>query len=87
MHSGDYFTHAEIQNYKSGEQGETTILEDGTLRCTYKWLSVEYQKNTAELKIIAEPNNTQSRELHIELYSGYEYQVIEVFQEAHHLIE
>ena len=87
VHSGDDFTHAEIKNYENGEQGETAILEDGTLRCTYKWLSIEYQKNKPKLRIIAEPNNTQSRKLHIELYSGYQYQVIEVFQEAHHLIE
>ena len=87
IHSDAHFTHAEIQNYKNGEQGKTTTLEDGTLRCTYKWLSIEYQKNTTELKIIAEPNNAQSRKLHIELYSGYEYQVIEIFQETSAMIE
>ena len=87
VHSKAYLTNAEIQNYEKGEDGETTVLEDGTRRCTYKWLSVEYQPNTAELKIIAEPNNTQSRKLHIELYSGYQYHTIEVLQEAHHLIE
>ena len=87
VHSGDYFTHVEIQNYEKGEQGETTILEDETLCCTYKWLSIEYQKNKSKLRIIVEPNNTQSRKLHIELYSGYQYHTIEVFQEAHHLIE
>ena len=87
VHSEMYFTHVEIQNYENGEDGETTVLEDGTLRCTYKWLSIEYQKNKPKLRIIAEPNNTQSRKLHIKLYSGYQYQVIEVFQEAHHLIE
>ena len=87
VHSGDHFTHAEIKNYENGEQGETTILEDGTQRCTYKWLSIEYKENKPKLRIIAEPNNTQSRKLHIELYLGYQYQEIEVFQEAHHLIE
>ena len=87
VHSGDYFTHAEIQNYEKGEQGETAILDDGTLRCTYKWLSIEYQKNKPKLRIIAEPNNTQSRKLHIELYLGYQYQVIEVSQEAFVMLE
>ena len=84
---GEYFTHAEIRNYKNGEEGEISILEDGTQCCTYKWLRVEYQRNSNDIKIIVEPNNTQSRKLHIELYSGDKYHTIEVFQEAHHLLE
>ena len=84
---GESFTHAEIHDYKSGENGTPTTLEDGTNCNTFKWLRVEYQPHSTELKIIAEPNNSQYRKLHIELYSGYDYHVIEVFQEAHHLIE
>ena len=84
---GEHFTHAEIRNYKNGEEGEISILEDGTQCYTYKWLRIEYQRNSNEAKIIAESNNTQSRKLHIELYSGDKYHTIEVFQEAHHLLE
>ena len=87
VRSDNYFYIAEIHDYTSGEQGEVSVLEDGTHCNTLKWLRVEYQSHTQELKIIAEPNNTQSRKLHIELYSGYEYQVIEIFQEASTMIE
>ena len=85
--NGETFATAEIHDYKSGEQGEVSRLEDGTHCNTFKWLQVEYQPHTQELKIIAEPNNSVSRKLHIELYSGYEYHTIEVFQEASHLLE
>ena len=84
---GMHFTHAEIHNYESGENGTPTTLEDGTSCNTYKWLKIEYQNNSNELKIIAEPNSSSSRKLHIELYSGYDYQVIEVFQEAAMMLE
>ena len=87
IHSGDYFTTAEIHDYKSGEQGEVSRLDDGTHCSSFKWLRVEYQTNSNELKIIAEPNNAQSRKLHIELYSVYEYQVSEIFQEASVMLE
>ena len=87
VRSDEYFYHAEIHDYTSGEQGEVSVLEDGTHYNTLKWLRVEYQPYTQELKIIAEPNNSQSRKLHIELYSGYEYHTIEVFQEARFLLE
>ena len=85
--NGGTFTTAEIHDYKSGEQGEVSRLDDGTLCNTLKWLKVEYQPHSNELKIIAEPNNAQSRKLHIELYSGLEYHTIEVFQETSAMIE
>ena len=85
--SGETFSSAEIHDYESGEDGVPTTL-DNNIKCnTFEWLRVEYQPHSNEIKIIAEPNNSQSRKLHIELYSGYQYHTIEVFQEAHHLIE
>lgn len=80
--SDNHFSNAEIHDYKSGENGTPTTLEDGAHCNTFKWLRVEYQPHSTEIKIIAEPNNDTSRKLHIELYSGYEYQVIEVIQNA-----
>ena len=85
--TGVSFTHAEIHDYTSGENGTTTTLEDDTMRNTFEWLQVEYQPHSTEVKIIAQPNNTQSRMLYIELYSGQDYHVIAVFQEASFLLE
>ena len=79
---GEYFAHAEIHDYKSGEDGVTTTLEDGRECNIYKWLNIEYQRNSTEIKIIAEPNEKQSRTLHIELYSGTQYHVIQVVQKG-----
>ena len=85
--TGVSFTHAEIHDYISGENGTTTILEDGTMCNTFEWLQVEYQPHSTDVKITAQPNNTQSRKLYIEFYSGYDYHVIEVFQEASFTLE
>ena len=85
--SGECFTHAEIHDYKSGANGTPTTLEDGTNCNDFKWLRVEHQPHSTELKIIAQPNNGQSRKLHIELYSSYDYHVIEVFQETSAMLE
>lgn len=78
------FTHAEIHDYKTGENGEVQKTEDGIYYNTYKWLKVEYReygRNDRELKIYAEPNTTgKSRKLHIAVYSGPEYAVISVVQ-------
>lgn len=79
---GEYFTHAEIHDYKSGDNGATTTLEDGRECNTYKWLKVEYQRNSNDIKILAEPNEKQSRTLYIELYSGPQYHVIKVVQKG-----
>ena len=59
--------------------------EVGNHRSTYKWLTIIYNEHeniyANELTIIAEPNTTgKSRELWIELYSGPDYQVVNVKQ-------
>ena len=76
------FSGAYIHDYKSGDDGELVSREDEIECQVYKWLTVEYLPHSAELKLIAEPNTTaNSRILHIELYSGPDYQVVEVRQE------
>ena len=78
------FNSAEIHNYKNGDQGNTSLGDgDGVIKNDYQWLKVEYkERGTGELKICAEPNTTgKSRELHIELISGYDYHVVKVVQE------
>ena len=76
------FTDAHIHDYKSGEDGEFVPREDDIQCQVYEWLTIEYLANSAELKIIAEPNTSaKSRQLHIELHSGQEYHVIKVIQE------
>ena len=78
------FNLAEIHNYKNGDQGNTSLGDgDGVIKNDYQWLKVEYkERGTGELKICAEPNTTgKSRELHIELISGYDYHVVKVVQE------
>ena len=78
------FNIAEIHNYKNGDQGNTSLVDgDGMIKNEYQWLKVEYKdRGTGELKIYAEPNTTgKSRELHIELISGYDYHVVKVVQE------
>ena len=76
------FTDAHIHDYKSGEDGAFVPREDDIECQVYEWLTIEYLANSTELKIIAEPNtSTKSRKLHIELYSGLEYHVVEVKQE------
>lgn len=75
------FTHAEIHNYKNGDDGVFEERE-GNVECNvYGWLKVEYQAHSNELKILAEPNETgKTRTLHVELISGYEYQTVTVTQ-------
>lgn len=80
------FTHANIHNYKNGDQGK--IQESDSISIfEYDWLRIEYKdlegKHFAEdLKIIAQPNSTnKSLELNIEVTSGKEYQVITVKQD------
>lgn len=76
------FTHAHIHCYNSGEDGEFVPREDEIQCQVYQWLTIEYLRNSTELKIIAEPNSfDKSRKLHIELHSGPEYHTIEVKQE------
>ena len=76
------FTDAHIHDYKSGEDGEFVPREDDIQCQVYEWLTIEYLANSAELKIIAEPNTSaKSRQLRIELHSGQEYHVIKVKQE------
>ena len=78
------FNLAEIHNYKNWDQGDTSLgEEDGMIINEYQWLKVEYkERGTGELKIYVEPNTTgTSRELHIELISGYDYHVVKVVQE------
>ena len=78
------FNIAEIHNFNNGNQGDTSLgEEDGMIVNEYKWLKVEYkERGTGELKIYAEQNTTgKSRELHIELISGYDYQVVKIIQE------
>ena len=76
------FTDAHIHDYKSGEDGEFVPREDDIQCQVYEWLTIEYLANSAELKIIAEPNASgKSRKLHIELHSDPEYHVVEVKQE------
>lgn len=74
------FTDAHILDYKSGDDGEPD--ESDVQSEIYKWLKIEYTKPYSnELKIIADPNTTsETRELHIELYSGPQYQIVKVKQ-------
>ena len=80
------FFGAYIQDYNSGDAGSVSPEDEmGNSYSTYKWLTIKYnnQGNTYanELTIIAEPNATgKSRELWIELYSGPDYQVVNVKQ-------
>ena len=76
------FTHANIHNYKTGDQGKIQESETGEI-FIYDWLKIEYSDfNNSELIIYAQPNATgQPRELHIEIYSGSDYQTIKVMQE------
>ncbi len=81
--SGDEtFNYVDIHNYTTGEQG-TIAPTDGALICKQlDWLRVEYELGfNTELRIIAEPNKTgKTRVLHIEIYSGAEYDTVEVRQ-------
>ena len=74
-------TNANIHNYKNGDQGQIQESETGEI-FVYDWLKIEYQdNNNSELKIYAEPNDTQkTRELNIEIYFGTDYQSIKVKQ-------
>ncbi len=76
------FTHANIHNFKTGDQGKIQESETGEA-FIYDWLKIEYSDfNNSELTISAQPNKTgKSRELHIEIYSGPDYQTIKVVQE------
>lgn len=81
------FTHADIHDYTTGEQGETTEAGDGTYYNTCRWLKVRYNDirysdtSNKELKIIAEPNTTgKSRILYVVIYSGPKYDEIKVVQ-------
>ncbi len=86
--NGNTFSLAEIHDYKSGDDGTFGTREDGTTEYnTYEWLTVEYQPHSTELRIIAKPNNSRSRTLHIELYSGPDYHVVKVTQEAAMMLE
>ena len=75
------FWDAEIQDYK-GNQGRKVYNTEDMEAVEYDWLRVEYKLNgTDEIRVIAKPNSTsKSRKLYIELYSGPEYDVIEVKQ-------
>ena len=75
------FTHAEIIDHKSGEDGEIYISENSEI-VVFNWLKIEYPAaGSYELKVYAEPNNTgKSRQLCIEVYSAMEYQEIKVLQ-------
>lgn len=76
------FTDAHIHDYNSGDQGSVLPNEGDIDIEVFKWLKIEYVTHSRELKIIAEPNASgKSRKLHIELYSGPEYHVVEVKQE------
>lgn len=76
------FTYANIHNYKNGDQGSIQESETGEV-FVYQWLKVQYHDvNNSELTIYAEPNETgKSRELHIEIHSGTEYQTVKVKQQ------
>lgn len=78
------FTHSEIHDYETGENGEVHGTEDGTCYNVHRWLKVEYKAydgNNKDLKIHAESNITgKSRTLYIELYSCPEYTVVKVVQ-------
>ena len=80
------FYGAYIQDYNSGDAGSVSPEDEmGNHYSTYKWLTIIYNEHeniyANELTIIAEPNTTgKSRELWIELYSGPDYQVVNVKQ-------
>ena len=80
------FYGAYIQDYNSGDAGSVSPEDEfGNSYSTYKWLTIKYneQGNTYanELTIIAEPNTSgRSRQLWLELYSGPDYQVVNVKQ-------
>lgn len=76
------FASAEVHDYRTGEQGEDMEVEDGIWCNSFKWLKVEYEKHSEKLTIHAAPNTAgKSRELHVAVYSGPEYDVIKVVQE------
>ena len=82
------FTHASIQNSKTGDHGSLIPSDDERYsedleQSELDWLKIEYGSNghNRELKIFAEPNSSgKERTLHIELISAYEYQVVKVVQ-------
>ena len=80
------FYGAYIQNYDNGDHGSVEQKDEfGNQYSTYKWLTIVYneQENTYanQLTLIAEPNTSgKSRQLWIELYSGPDYQVVNVKQ-------
>lgn len=80
------FYGAHIQNYDNGDHGSVSPEDEmGNIYSTYKWLTIVYNEQdniyANELKIIAEPNTSgKSRKLWIELYSGPNYQVVNVKQ-------
>ena len=80
------FYGAYIQDYNNGGTGSVSPEDEmGNHYSTYKWLTIIYNEHeniyANELTIIAEPNTTgKSRELWIELYSGPDYQVVNVKQ-------
>ena len=84
--SSEPFYGAYIQDYNSGANGSVSPEDDmGNIYSTYKWLTIVYNEQdniyANELKIIAEPNTSgKSRQLWIELYSGPNYQVVNVKQ-------
>lgn len=84
--SNEPFYGAYIQDYDNGGAGSVEPEDEvGNHRSTYKWLTIIYNEHeniyANELTIIAEPNTTgKSRELWIELYSGPDYQVVNVKQ-------
>ncbi|MGM9764166.1 MAG: hypothetical protein ACI3ZQ_09130 [Candidatus Cryptobacteroides sp.] len=77
-----HFAYATVQNYKTGDQGSVSKNEEDLFYNELDWLRVEYHEiNNETLMIYAEPNKSgKSRKLYIELYSGPDYQVIEVIQ-------
>ena len=80
------FYGAYIQDYNNGGTGSVSPEDEmGNHYSTYKWLTIIYNEHeniyANELTIVAEPNTTgKSRELWIELYSGPDYQVVNVKQ-------
>lgn len=82
------FSHATIQNYKTGDGSSYIMTEDeryseSVEQLELDWLRVEYgRENGNEIKIYAEPNTTgKQRTLHVELYSAYDYDVVRVTQQ------